>query len=127
MPKTKKSAPPQASKPAAKPQTKTAFVLSHPTTMPAKQVVEKGKAAGVKLTDAFVYAIRSNAKRKSRKGPKAAAPTRRAVVRPTNGSHNVAGHGAEELLKAVASELGLSRAMEILKGEHDRVHRLLGG
>ena len=129
MPKTKKNAGPKSSKAAThkKPQTKTAFVLSHPKDMPAKEIVAKGKAAGVKLTDAFVYAIRSAAKRKAHKGaPKHAAPRKRAITRSTNG-HKVGGHAAEELLKAVAAELGLSHAMSILQAEHDKVHRLLGG
>ena len=123
MPKKKTAHRPVkvATKPAAKPQTKTAFVLSHPTTMAAKEVVAKGKAAGVALTDAFVYAIRSNAKRKSRKGAASAASNRRPP------QHTVGSHTTEELLKAAAAELGLTRAMGILQAEHDKVHRLLGG
>ncbi len=123
----KKTAHPKASTRGAKPQTKTAFVLSHPATMPAKEVVAKGKAAGVSLSDAFVYAIRSNAKRKARKGAATGAPKRGGrPARSTNG-HSVGRHSAEELLKAAAAELGLSRAMGILQAEHDKVHRLLGG
>ena len=41
---------------------KTQFVKNLPSTMPAKEVVEKAKAAGVKLSVAYVYSIRSHSK-----------------------------------------------------------------
>ena len=41
---------------------KTAFVLGLPASMSAKEVIDKGKAAGIKLTDRYVYSIRSKAK-----------------------------------------------------------------
>jgi hypothetical protein len=89
--------------------------------MPAKDVIAKGKVAGVALSAAHIYAIRSDAKK--RKGGRAKSTSHAA----SHASHTVGNHKAEDLLKAVASELGLSRAMEILQGEHDRVHRILGG
>lgn len=119
MPK-RKALRAKTSKPARKPQTKTSFVLALPKDMPAKDVVAKGKAAGVALTDGFVYAIRSSAKRKA----KGAGATRHGRI---GNGHAVGSHTAEELLKAAAAELGLSRAMSILQTEHEKVHRLLGG
>jgi len=118
MPKTKSATP--------KKQTKTAYVLSLPRSMPAKDVVAKGKAAGISLSVAHVYAIRSDAKKRKAKGAAKAAhkKTSHATAR-TN--HAVGNHKAEDLLRAVAAELGLSHAMSILKAEHDRVHRLLVG
>jgi hypothetical protein len=109
----------------AKKQTKAAYVLSLPRTMSAKDVVAKGKVAGVTLSVAHVYAIRSDAKKRKAHGKHASVKVKKHSV--TNRSHAVGSHAAEELLKAVASELGLSHAMAILKAEHDRVHRLLGG
>lgn len=57
-----------------KPLTKTAFVRQLPEDMPAKEVVDKAKAAGIELSEAYVYEIRSAAKRAKKKsgGEKAA-------------------------------------------------------
>jgi UDP-N-acetylenolpyruvoylglucosamine reductase len=43
---------------------KSAFVRSLPGTMSAAEVIEKGKAKGIKLSAAQVYTIRANARRK---------------------------------------------------------------
>jgi hypothetical protein len=115
MPKKKKT----GAAPHAKPVTKTAFVLALPKTMSAKEVIAKGKASGVSLSAAHVYAIRSGSKKKGHAQRDAAGHAR--------ATHAVGKHGAEDLLKAAAAELGLSNAMAILKAEHDKVHRLLGG
>ncbi len=48
----------------AKSLTKTAFVKSFPSSMPAKMVVEKAKKAGMTISDKYVYVVRSNARRK---------------------------------------------------------------
>jgi len=61
---------------AKKAPNKSAFIRSLPTDMPAVDVVAKAKAAGLKLTPAFVYAIRSKSRNKSpggaKRGPKPA-------------------------------------------------------
>jgi hypothetical protein len=90
---------------------KAAFVRSLPATTPAKDVVAKAKAAGLSLTEPYVYNVRatSKAKKSGTRGP----------GRPA-ASQNV-----ESLLRAVASNLGLARSLEILQAEHDRVRRLL--
>jgi len=66
MPKTAKKTP-----------NKSAFIRSLPTDMPAVDVVAKAKAANLKLTPAFVYAIRSKSRNKgatkgAKRGPKPA-------------------------------------------------------
>lgn len=43
---------------------KSAFVRSLPGSMSAAEVIEKGKAKGIKLSAAQVYTIRANARRK---------------------------------------------------------------
>ena len=43
----------------AKTPNKTRFVLSLPNNMSAKEVIEKGNAVGLKLTDKYIYSIRS--------------------------------------------------------------------
>ena len=110
----------------AKKQTKAAYVLALPRTMSAKDVVAKGKAGGISLSTAHVYAIRSDAKKRRANGGKKPTATAKKASATHNGGHQVGTHKAEELLKAVASELGLTHAMAVLKGEHDRV-TILGG
>lgn len=104
---------------------KSAFVRSFPNDTPAKDVVEKGKAQGVALSIAYVYSIRANAKRAERRANGVPAPGRRGRA---NGVPSAGGSArAEELLRAVASELGLSRALEVLQAEQRKVHALLAG
>ena len=93
-------------------QTKTEFVRALPPTMPAKEVVEKAKDAGLKLSAAYVYVIRSQGRTGNGKA-KAAAPSK---------SSN---KGAEARLLAAAGELGLSRSIEVLQAEKARLLKLL--
>jgi hypothetical protein len=81
----------------AKPVNKTAFVKHLPKTMPAKEVVAKAKAAGITLTEMYVYSIRSKSKaRKSsgiaKRGP--GRPRKDATSAPTtfaSVAHSVGG------------------------------------
>ena len=50
-------------KASSKPVSKSAFVRSLSTSMPAKEVVAKAKSAGLKISDRYVHVIRSIAKR----------------------------------------------------------------
>ena len=68
--------------------TKTAFVMGLPRDMSAREVVAKGKAQGIKLSEAHVYKIRSTSKggaaKKAAKAPakkaaKKAAPAKKAA------------------------------------------------
>src|SRR5437762_10551439 len=97
---------------ATKTQSKAAFIRSLPATMSAKDVVAKAKAAGITIADTYVYWARGSSKRKVR--TKRATPSRKgaSVRRPIS---NIS--SAETLLRAVAAEIGLGRAMEILAGE----------
>jgi hypothetical protein len=123
----KKPAPslkvPAPSKP---PASKAAFVRGLPSSTPAKDVVKLAKAAGIKLGIYYVYNVRRAAKlaakkpRAASKGPAVAAP-----VAVTGGSR--ASTTAESLLKAVAAELGLGPALDILQGERARVRAVIGG
>lgn len=93
---------------------KAEFVRSLPDTMPAKQVLEKAKEAGLKLSTAYVYVIRSQA----RTGPKKASSD--GSPRPPRASKD-----AEARLIAAASEIGLTRSIQLLTQEKERVMRLL--
>jgi hypothetical protein len=89
---------------------KAEFVRNLPQGLPAKEVVDKAKEAGLKLTTAYVYVIRSQARTGGKKSA-SAAPR--------------APKDAEARLIAAASEIGLTRSIELLTQEKARVMRLL--
>jgi hypothetical protein len=121
----KKSAKKSPSPSAKNKTSKAAFVRSFPVSMPAKEVVAKAKSQGITLTDAYVYNVRATSK---------AAKGKAAKRESTNGSRGRGaagvkmrgGRGAEDVLRAVAAELGLARAIAVLEAEHARVRKLLG-
>ncbi|HSQ68098.1 MAG TPA: hypothetical protein VLM85_33035 [Polyangiaceae bacterium] len=92
--------------------TKAEFVRALPATMPAKEVVEKAKEAGLKLSPAYVYVIRSQGRAAGSDQPK--EPRAKAASK-----------GAEARLLAAAGELGLTRSIELLQAEKARLVRLL--
>src|SRR3954470_16963106 len=104
-----------AAKKGPKKKSKASFVCELPSTTPAKEVVAKAKAAGISLTEGYVYNVRATSK--SAKSPKtngvaASAPrASKAVAAPT--ARTKRGSSVEDLLRAVAAELGLARAIEI--------------
>ena len=51
-----------------KPLTKTAFIRSLPIDMPARDVVDRAKAAGLSVAESYVYEIRSTSKRAGNAG-----------------------------------------------------------
>ncbi|MCC6525657.1 MAG: hypothetical protein IT373_23610 [Polyangiaceae bacterium] len=105
-------------KPQKTTQNKTDFILEH-GDLPAKEIVAKGKAAGLELTEKYVYTIRSVARaRKVRDEHRAAAKT---------APNAAASSGVGALLLAVAAEVGLGRAIELLEGERRRVNAMLKG
>ena len=65
MPRKKAATKSASSSSTAKPQSKTAFVLGQPAGLSAKEVSAKAKAAGLAITEAYVYTIRSSAKSKA--------------------------------------------------------------
>jgi len=90
-----------------------------------KEVVEDAKAAGIKFDARYVYNVRAYDRTGDKRKRVARATTARQsppVPRPINSVRS-----AEELLKAVASEIGLGRAIELLQGERARVHSILRG
>jgi hypothetical protein len=102
-------------------KSKAAFVRSLPASTPAKDVVKQAKVAGIKLGVSYVYNIRGAAKKKR---VAAKSPTVGAVA---NGGGSRVSASAENLLKAVAAEIGLGPAIEILSGERARVRAVIGG
>ena len=108
---------------------KSAFVRSLPADMPAKDVVEKAKAQGMKLSVEYVYSIRAAAKTTAKKSAKAGAAKRRGRAPKTKSSNGNGSSSArvEDLLRAAAAELGLSHAIGLLQAEQQKVRAVIGG
>jgi len=103
--------------------TKADFVRARAHLSP-QEIVEDAKAAGIKFDVGYVYNVRGYDKAAGRRSGAARAPARQApaVHRPI-----ATASSAETLLKAVAAEVGLGRAIELLQGERARVHSILRG
>jgi hypothetical protein len=119
-----------AAKTPAKTKSKAAFVRAFPSLSP-KEIIEKAKADGVKFDANYVYRVRAMVKT-ARKAKRAAAKTPATKPTSTNGARPLVTSPAttsspQDLLRAVAAELGLGRAIEILQGERARVQALLRG
>ena len=89
------------------------FVLSLPTDMPAADVVTRAKEAGFALSPGYVYTLRM-------RGNSSSKPVKTERMERLSAP-------AEALLKMVASEVGLSRAIEVLEDERSKVQTLIGG
>jgi hypothetical protein len=105
------------------PKSKSAFIRSLPSSTPAKEVVKQAKSAGIKLNAGYVYNVRQAAKKAAKKRA-AGSP---AVSTVANGGGARVSTSAENLLKAVAAEIGLGRAIELLQGERGWVHSITKG
>jgi hypothetical protein len=100
---------------------KTAFVLGLPRDLSAKEVVAKGKAQGIVLSEAHVYKIRSTAKSKGGPAARSSTSSSSAAKASSGGSSASskrdfvlgfpAGTPAAEILaKAKTQGIGLSKA-----------------
>lgn len=97
----------------AKKPSKVEFVRSLPRDMKAKDVVEKAKAAGLKITPAYVYVIRSSARGEA---PKAAGRKQGYPV-----SVN------EREFRKMLMEIGVPRARVIVNEVEARLNELING
>lgn len=146
-------APPKTVTPtanAARAISKSDFIRSQPATLNAVEVVAAAKTAGIKLDSYLVYKVRAALRDKAGKGAakktspakpspkptaKKGAPARGAATPAAEASAPTAPHAArhtpatshEELLRAVASEIGLARAIGVLEEQRRQVLRVLGG
>jgi len=91
---------------------KSAFVRSQATTMSAREVVEKGAAQGISLSEKYVYNIRAKAKASGRIGAGPGRPGRR-PGRPA-GVRAAGAGSAEERFVDLALEVGLTKAEGLL-------------
>jgi hypothetical protein len=112
-------------------KSKAQFVRGLPSNTPAKEVVAQAKAAGISITENHVYGVRAGDKRaKTKSGARSNTSKAAAAAASTvNGSASApkVSAGAEALLKAVAAEIGLGNAIELLRSERARVRGLIGG
>ncbi len=97
---------------------------------PAAPKAAAPKAAAPKAAAPKAAAPKKASKSKAKPKSKAKAQSKakpKVTHTKTKSHHAVGNHKADDLLRAVAAELGLARAITILQAEHDRVHRILGG
>jgi hypothetical protein len=113
-------------------RSKSDFIRAQSASLTAAEVVAKAKAAGIKLDPFLVYKVRGrlNVERqtapatpakKMTSAPAATVPTAPAPPTASTGS------SAEDLLRAVASETGLVKAISLLEEQRRQVLRMLGG
>jgi hypothetical protein len=107
------------------PKSKAAFVRGLPASTPAKDIVQQAKAHGLSLSINYIYNIRGAAKMAAKK--KRAAAKGAPVSTTANGSGPRASASTENLLKAIAAELGLGSAIGILQGERARIRAMISG
>jgi hypothetical protein len=125
-----KTEPAKPSAATSKPRSKAEFVRSFPTSTSPKEIVKKAKAAGIKLGAAYVYNVWTRDKTGTAKEGPTAKPTSSTSSKATNGARAHAAPtnpNAESLLRAIAAEVGLGRAIELLQGERARIHSILKG
>jgi hypothetical protein len=116
-------------KSAPKKTTKSAFVRDLPAGLSAKEAVAKAAEAGISITAKQVYNIRGAAKSKgkaaAKRGPAAAKTGRKRGV--ISIAKRAGGTSTNDLLLAVAAEIGLARSIEILDGQRKAVLHVLNG
>jgi hypothetical protein len=126
--KPKKAAATKVSKAVTQktPQTKADFVRAHAKLSP-KDIVGKAKLEGIKLDTGYVYNVRGADRAAAEKKRTSKKASQTAII--ANGSRPpvAASDKAEDLLKAIAAEVGLGRAIELLEAERARVHSMLRG
>ncbi len=124
---------------AAKKPSKTAFVRALPADMSAKDVVAKAKGAGLKISEAYVYTIRSSTRARKGGAPNnKAGGAKRGPGRPP-GSKNRASGGArvsvgsggarsvETSFRKLVLDLGIRRSRELLDDVESKLQRLIAG
>ena len=126
---------------AAKPGASKADFVRERGHLSPREIVEDANAHGLKFDPSYVYKVRgydkATASKKapaSKKTPSSkpavttpAAPASTSKATAPNGTHSSSGAKVEGLLRAVAAELGLGRAIDILQGERARVRAVIGG
>ena len=102
---------------------KADFVRRFPKASP-KEVIAAARAEGIQIDLDYLYKVRSS--------DRLGKPTTKAQASPASPRMGVSvpkpiatASSVEDLLKAVAAEIGLGRAIEILAGERTRVRAII--
>lgn len=90
---------------------KTRFVRKVAIEMPAKQVIEEAKKAGLKISENHVYAVRAVMRKEGAKGgAKAPSSTARASAPASSAPTS----SLEQQLRRIVAELGLARSRAVM-------------
>lgn len=90
---------------------KTRFVRKVAIDMPAKQVIEEARKAGLTISENHVYAVRAVMRKEGAKGrAKAPSSTARASA-PTSSAPSLS---LEQQLRRIVAELGLAASRRVL-------------
>ena len=126
----KKASPPKAARKSAPKATakrgakggvnKSAFVRGLATSMSAKDVVDKAKAAGITLSEKYVYNVRASHRTRGASAPKR-GPGRPPKATSTVVVRHTGAQGAEHTFVSACLDLGLTRAGELLALLRDKV------
>jgi hypothetical protein len=120
---------PKKSQKSAKP-TKASFVRAIPSSVPAKEVVAKAKAAGMTLSEKHVYVIRSDAKKRSAKKKGGAGAAAKASAGHSLAAKSVAssGGGANETnFRKLVLALGIPKSRSLVSDVERRLNQLISG
>jgi len=93
-------------------ETKAAFIRSFPKSTPAAEIVSKAKSAGLEVSAAYVYVLRSAANKKAMKAKGIVKTKVKSKKAPTEVKQFT--FGESQLRRAIA-EIGLVRTREIVK------------
>jgi hypothetical protein len=123
---------PKKSSKSAKPAkpTKASFVRAIPTSVPAKEVVAKAKAAGMTLSEKHVYVIRSDAKKRSAKKKAGGGSAKGNAGHSTLAAKSVAssGGGANETnFRKLVLALGIPKSRSLVTDVERRLNQLISG
>jgi len=111
----------------AKP-TKASFVRAIPTTVPAKEVVAKAKAAGMTLSEKHVYVIRSDAKKRSAKKKGGAAKGNAGTSTVAAKAVSSSGGSANETnFRKLVLALGIPKSRSLVSDVERRLNQLISG
>ena len=88
------------------------FVRSQPRTMTAPQVVEAGKAKGLKFSQNLVYAVRAASKKKGRKA---------------NAANGAAPESADARFRRLVLELGVARSRALVGEVESAIAKVIRG
>lgn len=121
MPRKKKTSASKKSS-TTKTTSKSAFVRSLPKGTSAKDAVAKAKAAGIDLSEAYFYAIRSSDRVSAKKKAKA-APAK--IVRAT--APAAGGASLETNFRKLVLDLGLARAKSLIEEVERGLQAVIAG